>query len=60
VKWPNEGANVEFFTQFFNLFNHAQFSDPSTTYTGTGFAPNAIISTTTNPRIIQFALKYSF
>lgn len=60
VKWPNESANVEFFTQFFNLMNHAQFSDPSTTYTGTGFAPNAILSTITNPRIIQFALKYSF
>jgi hypothetical protein len=60
VGWPNETANVEFYTQFFNLMNHPQFSDPSTTYTSTGFAPNAILSTTTNPRIIQFALKYSF
>lgn len=60
LRWPIETSNLEFFAQFFNLWNHAQFSDPSTTYTGTGFAPNAVTSTTTNPRIVQFALKYSF
>jgi hypothetical protein len=60
IKWPYEAAGVEFYAQFFNFLNHAQFSDPSTTYTGTGFSPNAINGTTTNPRIIQFALKYTF
>ncbi|MDT8070608.1 MAG: carboxypeptidase regulatory-like domain-containing protein [Terriglobia bacterium] len=60
IKWPNEVSRLEFYTQFFNALNHPQFADPSTQFTGTGFGANAITSTVTNPRIIQFALKYSF
>lgn len=60
VKWPTEGAALDFYTQFFNLMNHPQFANPTTQFTGTGFGANAITSTVTNPRIVQFALKYSF
>lgn len=56
-----EDANLIFRTEFFNLFNHAQFSNP----TGGQLQVNSstfgqITSTSVNPRLIQFALKYVF
>jgi hypothetical protein len=38
--------------------NHPQFSNPSTTFGGASFGQ--ILSTSVNPRVIQFALKLSF
>jgi hypothetical protein len=60
IKWPNESANIEFRTDFFNIMNHPMFGDPST-----NFAPGSPFGqiggpTVVNPRMIQFALKYSF
>jgi hypothetical protein len=55
----HEKQSVQFRTEFFNLFNHAQFANP-------GVARNSaptfgvITSTTTNPRLVQFALKVLF
>ena len=56
-----EDATLQFRTEFFNAFNHAQFNVPavvdvskSTTTFG------QITSTSVNPRLIQFALKYVF
>jgi len=46
-----------FRTEFFNAFNHPQFSNPGTSITG---AFGAITSASVNPRLIQFALKYVF
>ena len=63
-----EGATLTFRTEFFNTFNHAQFSNP-TSATGTvlgevpvtgGTAEGPITSTSVNPRLIQFALRYAF
>jgi hypothetical protein len=59
---------LQFRTEFFNTFNHPQFNNPNN---NGGFLSNAIpdvssgsfghINTTSvNPRVIQFALKYSF
>ena len=31
LKWPNEGTNVEFRTEFFNAFNQTNFADPDNT-----------------------------
>jgi hypothetical protein len=59
LKWPNEGTNVEFRTEFFNAFNQTNFADPDNTVSdGPGFGH--ITTTVSNPRIIQFALKLSF
>jgi hypothetical protein len=54
----NEKRAVDFRAEFFNAFNHAQFSDPGTGYGNGGFGQ--IQSTSVAPRIIQFAAKISF
>ncbi len=58
VGWPTEVSNVEFRTEFFNVFNHPQFANPNTEFTSTAFG--TITSTSVNPRVIQFALKFNF
>ena len=62
-----ESATLQFRAEFFNTFNHPQFNNPSA---GCGLTANSvevssassfgIISESVNPRLIQFALKYSF
>lgn len=58
LRWPTEASNVEFRTEFFNVFNHAQFANPVTEFTSQTFGQ--ITSTSVSPRIIQFALKFNF
>lgn len=53
-----ERRRLEFRTEFFNAFNHAQFSDPGTALGTASFGQ--ITSSSVAPRIIQFALKYQF
>jgi hypothetical protein len=56
-----EGATLQFRTEFFNAFNHAQFNNPAVvdaSKSSTNFG--TITSTSVNPRLIQFALKYSY
>jgi hypothetical protein len=60
-----EFGNLQFRTEFFNLTNTANFGNPnSNRNTGSSGLPGPgfgfITTTTTNPRIIQFALKYSY
>jgi Carboxypeptidase regulatory-like domain len=50
--------NIEFRSEFFNAFNHAQLGAPNTAMTGPTFGE--ITSVSANPRIIQFALKLNF
>jgi hypothetical protein len=55
-----EDATLIFRTEFFNAFNHAQFSNPGTLDASTGNSFGAITSSSVNPRLIQFGLKYIF
>lgn len=64
----SERQLVQFRTEFFNAFNHPQFAVPGN-YSQTPPAQLAVSSpgqfgqitnTSVNPRIIQFALKYTF
>ncbi len=63
----NEAATLVFRAEFFNLFNHAQFNAPTggpgpsgsqTDVSNAAFGQ--ITSMSVNPRLVQFALKYSF
>jgi hypothetical protein len=64
-----ERVNLDFRAEFFNAFNHPQFANPDLDAGLTApelglVAPNSnfghITSLSTNPRIIQLALKLSF
>ena len=54
-----ESQKIHFRTEFFNITNTPNFSNPNNTVT---FGPSfgKITSKSNNPRIIQFALKYQF
>jgi hypothetical protein len=52
-----ERVKMEFRVEFFNIFNHTQFSDPNLDITTGTFGQ---ITTTADPRIIQFALRLTF
>jgi len=54
-----ESQTLQFRTEFFNTFNHPQFSNPFANV-GQASSFGTITSTSVNPRIMQFALKYSF
>jgi hypothetical protein len=72
----SESRTFEFRAEFFNLFNHPNFANPISNLnalvaSGGSIDPingqvvsagnfGRIISTSNNPRIIQFALKFSF
>ncbi len=60
-----ERQKVEFRAEFFNAFNHAQFSRPdndafSSTFGQVVSTRGLDSDTTTGARIIQFAIKYYF
>lgn len=59
----DERTNVEFRTEFFNLFNRTQFAPPNTICCSSNNANFGVVTSTapgTNPRLIQFALKLLF
>ena len=54
----HENATLQIRAEFFNAFNHPQFNNPVTSITLPTFGQ--ITSTSVNPRLIQFAMKYVF
>jgi hypothetical protein len=52
-----ESVNAVFRAEFFNLFNHTNFSDVDNSLTSPGFGT---ITSAADPRIIQLGLKFSF
>src|SRR5437764_14494255 len=53
-----DSGDLEFRSEFFNIFNHPLSQDPDTNLTDGTFGQ--ITNTYGNPRIIQLALKLSF
>jgi hypothetical protein len=53
-----ESQHLEFRAEFFNLFNNVNWANPINVASSGNFGQ--IASTTTGPRVIQFALKYVF
>jgi hypothetical protein len=60
---PEGRTGLEFRVEFFNLFNRTQFAPPNTTCCTSNNANFGVITSTaagTNPRLVQFALKFLF
>ena len=53
-----EWSNLQFITQFFNIFNRAQFAPPDSNLADPSFGQ--VTRQANNPRLVQFALRYSF
>ena len=53
-----DGMMLDFRAEFFNVFNHPQFYLPNADINSAGFG--ALNQTVNNPRLIQFALKFTF
>ena len=54
-----EWGTLQFRAEFYDIWNHPQFSNPlSTSYTASNFGQ--INSTSVEPRVIQFGLKFLF
>ena len=58
----NVGAQrkIELFGEVFNLTNRANFSNPSGDRANANFLRQTGLSTSTNPRLVQFGARYSF
>ena len=55
-----ERQSLRFRTDFFNLFNHPSFANPSATDIESPSSFSQITSVVGTPRLIQFSLKYAF
>ena len=61
-----EGLSMQFRADFYNAFNHPQFSPPTGGFGSLGFEDitsasyGRITNTTVNPRLIQFGVKFIF
>jgi hypothetical protein len=57
---PDEKIGLEFRTEFFNLFNRTQFAPPNTSVTSSTFGQVSSSASGTNPRLVQFGLRFVF
>jgi hypothetical protein len=59
-----EHQDVRFAADFFNIWNHTNFANPTVTDVETAGSANSpfgkIVQTTGNPRLIQFSLRWAF
>jgi len=55
-----EGQSLRFRADFFNLFNHPSFANPSALDIQSPSSFAGITSVVGTPRLIQFSLKYAF
>jgi hypothetical protein len=57
---PDERLGIAFRAEFFNLFNRNQWAPPNTSVGSSTFGQVSSIYPGTNPRLIQFGLKFMF
>jgi Carboxypeptidase regulatory-like domain/TonB dependent receptor len=55
---PDNRLNLEFRTEFFNIFNRVQYAAPNTSLGSASFG--VVSASNGNPRLIQFGLRLSF
>ncbi|MGA8272022.1 MAG: carboxypeptidase regulatory-like domain-containing protein [Candidatus Sulfotelmatobacter sp.] len=55
-----EGTSVQFRAEAFNVFNHAQFMNPSGNFNNSGTGGFGFVTGARDPRIMQLALKFLF
>jgi hypothetical protein len=55
-----ERQSLRFTTDFFNIWNHANFANPAVTDVENPGAFGKIFSTVGTPRLVQFSLRYAF
>ena len=55
-----ERQTLQFRAEFFNILNHPQFGNPNLAQNAGPTSFGVISTTSTNPRLVQFALKYLF
>ena len=55
-----ESKSVQFRAEAFNIFNHAQFNNPSGNVNNTGLGGFGYVTSARDPRIMQVALKFLF
>lgn len=55
-----ESKELRFTTDFFNIWNHANFANPAVTDVENPTAFGRIFSTVGTPRLIQFSLRFAF
>jgi hypothetical protein len=55
---PSERMHLDFRAEFFNFFNHPNFSNPTLSENSASFG--RILTTSVNPRVAQLALKFGF
>jgi hypothetical protein len=60
IPWPKEGASVQLRADFFNALNHPNIAAPDNAYTTSASAFGKITAMSTNPRVIQLALRFAF
>jgi outer membrane receptor protein involved in Fe transport len=53
-----ERQNIEFRAEFFNLFNNVNWANPVSVASAANFGQ--IVATSTGPRVVQFAFKFTF
>lgn len=58
LRWPMDSGSLQVRAEFYNVFNHPQFSNPDTNFTSSTFG--VISNPSANPRMGQIALRFSF
>jgi hypothetical protein len=57
---PDNKLGLEFRSEFFNMWNRTQFAPPNTSVGSSTFGQITSVFPGTNPRLIQFGLKFLF